>query len=92
MFKQVVIIALFGVLSGCAHVRVEEWSNDQLTICGNQWAGAADFETGARQACGGRELTQIGAFHKNTGLAFKSNDFGLSAENTEKICRVYACR
>lgn len=87
--KTLVIIGVL-VLSGCAHVRVQNWDakNGIVTTCGNRWADMEDFKKVAQPGCNGT-LRPISGGIVSTG----NYQYGSGYINqVNQQCMTFECR
>lgn len=86
-------LSLFFFL-GCAHTHVEQWSGNQMEICGNKWANIQSMrekaiENGCKNpiATAGRMLRDGSVQIEQNAVTGKPNGVSASAQQ----CTMFTC-
>jgi hypothetical protein len=95
--KTKIAIASLGamIVFGCAHTRIAGWSENEVKVCGNQWAQDKDFDAAAAKRCPAG-FKAIGGMEQETGKSTvtKTNSFGgpgAAIETEKENCVLYRC-
>lgn len=86
MTKWITFLGLLSLM-GCAHAHLAEYKNDEMTMCGSQYAKEIDLREKAKQYCDG-ELTLIGKGSRAIGSSYLTAGLAM---NVYSHCATYRC-